>query len=311
MKMKAIINGALSRRRIADIELALLVKFKRDIISLEKTRYPGHATILADQAVKDKADLIIIAGGDGTINEVVNGLQGASLPLAIIPAGTANDLAAQYNIPNNIMLACDIIKDGFARYADLIRINDWDFITTGGMALPCESLLIAEKVKRRRQAGRVISYLLKRKIYLLSTLLAFLKQRQHRNKIAIRFDGECRNIDLFSLVVANQPILGGNYKVAPDAVNDDGLFDLFIIENGKGWRPLWKAVSMTRDGRQGNLNNVFMTKLSELTIESERPLAFFGDGEIKQHNTKYHIQVIPRAVKIIVPRKTEKCSNAI
>jgi YegS/Rv2252/BmrU family lipid kinase len=278
---------------------------------LERTLYPGHATILADQAAKDKVDLIIIAGGDGTINEVINGMRGASTPLGIIPAGTANDLATQYNIPNNIMLACDIIKDGFARYADLIRINDWDFITVGGMALPCESLLIAEKVKRRRQAGRVIANLLKSKIYILTTLLAFIKQLHHHNRITMHFDGESRNVDLFSLIVANQPIVGGNYKVAPDAVNDDGFFDLYIIENGNGWKPLWRAVSMTREGRQGNLNNVILKRLPELIMDSDEPLAFFGDGEIKQHNTKYHIQVIPKAVKIIVPRKTERYNNDI
>jgi diacylglycerol kinase family enzyme len=94
--------------------------------------------------------------------------------------------------------------------------------------------------------------------------------------------------------------------VAPEADNSDSLFDLYIITNGDGWRPLWKAVAMTRRGKQGGLPNVIQLKLSKLTIESDYPVSFLGDGEIKEGSTIFRVGIIKRGIRVIVPGKRKE-----
>ena len=99
MNIKVIINSVAARKKHRLIESTILKKLKRHNVDIERTKYPGHAVEISGAASNDNFDTIVAVGGDGTINEIVNGMHGSNIALGIIPFGTANDLASYLNIP--------------------------------------------------------------------------------------------------------------------------------------------------------------------------------------------------------------------
>jgi YegS/Rv2252/BmrU family lipid kinase len=262
---------------------------------------PGQARALACQAVRDRFDIVVAAGGDGTVNEVVNGLAGSSVALGIIPAGTANDLAWQYGLPRNAEKACGVILGRHLHRADLIRANDRFFISTGGLGLPAEAAQIANRLKSRRGLIRLLARLLSSKIYIFAAVWAVLFRPRCQNFIKIQSPGECRLFDIFSLTVSNQPCVGRNFRVCPGAANDDGELDVCLIENSRSRLEklsiLWKVMA----GRHTDLPSVRLWRAAQLAVEAESPQSFLGDGEVGPESRSFQFRVMPRAISVIIP----------
>jgi YegS/Rv2252/BmrU family lipid kinase len=256
---------------------------------------------LARRAAAEGADVVVAIGGDGTINEVINGLAGSGAALGILPRGAANDLARQYGIPENLAAACDVIRDGHRRRADLVRVNGRLYATAGGIGLPCEIAAIADKIKRGSRAGRMLVRLLGSHIYVLAVLLALSKQEVSRAVVTLQRDGSIRRVDGLSLMVNNQPFLGRRFRMAPEAVNDDGCFDVCLI---RGHESRWSVLPLLVRvllGRHVASPVVESWRGKELRLTADAPLPFFGDGEIFSPARDFRIELVPQALTVIAP----------
>ncbi len=188
-----------------------------DVISGE-THRPGDATRLARQ-LSPEVDALVAVGGDGTVNETINGLT-EPIPLGIVPAGTANVLALELHLPRDIEGACRVIAEGKKRTLDLGRANGRRFVLMAGAGL--DALTIREldpEAKRRFKhlafvAGGLRSY-----------------HRHHARRFPAVVDGE-RHEATFA-VVGNSRFYGGRFGLTPKADPADGLLDVLLFD-GEG-----------------------------------------------------------------------------
>ncbi|HWR83822.1 MAG TPA: diacylglycerol kinase family protein [Candidatus Deferrimicrobium sp.] len=306
MRAKVIINPRSRRRGLTQIESDLRRLLRGHSLDIERTQYRGHAVHIARVAAADGYDRLIVAGGDGTINEALNGLVGSNMALGVIPAGTANDLATHYGLPHNTRKACRIISAGHIRRADLIRVNGWYYATVGGVALPSDVIAKAQQIRSWRFIGRVLPRVLGSQLYALSLALTFNRSCQRTSKLVLTSGGRKMYVDAFSLTVANQPLLGRRFIVSPEAATDDGLLDVYIIANNCSRFARWQTVIATTRGKQHNRVNVTMLQAPGLTIESSHPVTFFGDGELLLTGSRFKVEVIPNAVSILAPANREE-----
>ena len=280
----------------------LKAKFAHSPVDIEETAYPQHATDIARQAVEENVDTIVAVGGDGTVNEVLNGIVGTDVVLGIIPTGTANDLASLYHIQTNVAKACDIILERRLHRADVIGVNGWYYLTTGGVGLPCEVASIANTIKRSGMIGKRLTQILGSKLYILAVLCALVKKNTRRNLLTLPWNGCSIRVDALSFMMNNQSFLGKKFLMSPGAVNDDGMFDICLIENSKSRVQILSLLIQVRTGRHIYSPSVKTWRAGELVVDAENPLTFFGDGEIFQKVSVFKIKIFPRALNVIVPK---------
>jgi diacylglycerol kinase (ATP) len=247
-----------------------------DRVTLAPTQQRGDATRLAASA--GEHDIVVAAGGDGTINEVLNGLNGATL--GVLPLGTVNVFAHELNIPRQLPAAWALIESGRTREIDL----------------PC-----AEAAGRRRwfcqlagvgfdaRAVRAASWELKKKIGPLSYVWAGLKTMGAPG--VIEFDG-VRGV---ALLIGNGRFYGGRYRLFPEAKLDDGLLDACFFERVSLLR-YGPAILL---GRHTKLAGVHYVQAKEFSCASAAPFQLdgedAGDGPVK-------FSVNPRALRVIAPQ---------
>jgi len=265
------------------------------------TKFPYQATILARRAAQQNIKTIIAVGGDGTINEILNGIIGFDVRLGIIPTGTANDLADLYHIPGNISAACTIIKAGQSCDLDVIQVNEWYYCTAGGIGLPCQVAKIAEAIKKNKMIGKIMLRLLKSGIYTLALLIALLKNNKQHNPMTININGYSKKINPLWIMIHNQPKLGEKFMVCPGAVNDDGLFDYCLVAKVPSWLKILFLSWLVLSGRHFGQPDVSGGAASEIQIIAEKPVAFLGDGQIQIPESVFRIRIVPKALKLIVP----------
>ncbi|HYU35968.1 MAG TPA: diacylglycerol kinase family protein [Thermoanaerobaculia bacterium] len=268
---------------------------------VDQAGYRGHAVELARRAAAEGADAVVAIGGDGTINEVINGLAGSGAALGILPRGAANDLARLHGIPEDLAAACDVIREGTLRRADLVRVNHRLFATAGGIGLPCEIASIADRIKRDGRAGKLLVNLLGSNIYVLAVLVA-LRNNPGRAVVTLHRDGEVHRVDALSLMINNQPFLGRRFRMAPGAVPDDGRFDVCLINGHESRWSVLPLLLRVLVGRHTTSPEVESWRGEKLRLTADTPISFFGDGEIFPAAAELRIELLPQALAVIVPR---------
>ena len=301
MKIKVVINSRSKAKDSQRIETLIRNRLCLQAIDITRTKDPGHAIEIAREASGCGFDIIVAVGGDGTVNEIINGTIGCKIPIGIIPYGTANDLATYLGIPKDIKKACDLIINANVRSVDLIKVNNWFFITSGGIGLPCDVLAEVKSSRRQRIPGRQIFSLLGGGMYTLALLMVLLKRKHYGRQIKLRAKNHLYNIEASSLVIGNQPYLGRSFKVLPGAINNDGILDVCIIENSKNRIRFFNTLLKTLSGNHFDNKNVTIFRADNISIKSDKSLEFFGDGELRLKDTSFNIQIIPGAAKIIAP----------
>ncbi|MFD2618373.1 diacylglycerol kinase [Terrilactibacillus laevilacticus] len=185
------------------------------------TKGENDATREARRTVERQFDLVIAAGGDGTINEVVNGLaeQPYRPKLGILPVGTTNDFARAINIPRTIAGACDVLCEGDVIPLDVGKVNDRYFINIAGGGKLTE-LTYDVPSKLKTMLGQLAYYL--KGIEMLPSL--------RPTNVRIQYDDRVFEGDIMMFLVSNTNSVGGFEKIAPQASVHDGLFDLIILK---------------------------------------------------------------------------------
>lgn len=227
----------------------------------------GDATRFAQQAVREGATAVVAVGGDGTINEVVNGLVGTGVPLGVIPVGTANDFARQVGIPDDVNHAMDIILRQPARAMDVGELNGRAFlnVSTGGVGAETT----AETSPAAKERLGSLAYALTG----MKKLGGLRPRRGFFTGPGFEFRGEWL---LFA--VGNGRVTGGGTAITPHASVTDGLLDVCIVEavpRGEFAR----LALLVRKGEHLGHPAVRYAQVPELTIESARAMSVNVDGE--------------------------------
>lgn len=208
------------RRRLPDI-LDLMESAGYET-SCHATKGKDDATKEAARAVSRGYDLIVAAGGDGTIYEVVNGMAGqkARPSLGIIPCGTTNDLARAIGIPKSISRSCEVIKQGKKKRIDLGRINDRYFINiAGGGSLTNLTYEVPSKLKT--MMGQIAYYV--KGLEKLPSLHPIRVKMENRKEVLL-------DEEIMIFLVANSHSVGGFEKLAPNADLSDGKLDVIVVK---------------------------------------------------------------------------------
>ncbi|MBN3889631.1 MAG: lipid kinase [Nostoc sp. JL31] len=253
----------------------------------ESTEDPQH---LAEVILRYKyqVDLIIIGGGDGTLNAAVDALIETQLPLGILPLGTANDLARTLGIPNSLNEACKIIGDGHLQRIDLGCVNGKHFFNVASMGLSVKiTQRLTKEVKRRWGVFA----------YAATALQVLLEARPFTAEIAI--NGELVRVKTVQIAVGNGRYYGGGMAVADDATIDDQRLDLYSLEIEHWWQVILLLPAMRR-GRHIHWQSVRSLQGQEIEVHTRKPRPINTDGEITTY-TPAHFRVIPKAIAVFVP----------
>jgi diacylglycerol kinase (ATP) len=293
LKVRVICNPASSGGRYEPEELHReLEGYELDWIT---TQGPGDAT----EAAREWRDgLLIVVGGDGTISEVVNGLGRAGFPegvkLAILPAGTGNDLAATLAIPEDPDEAEAVLRQNRVRTLDVVRVRSAGVgeqffinVATGGIGAEVSGAADGEMKKRWGKLS-----------YLRATLE--VAREYDAKEVTLTLDGAERTLRAANLAIGNCRYAGGGWLAVPRANPEDGLLDLVVIEDVGVQEVLKAAPTVLAASDYLDKEGVFFARAREIRVESSPgSLEFTVDGEIIGDEPAV-FAVIPQALKVIV-----------
>ena len=286
-------NGAAGRRWPELAHEAASLGLQGDTRFSER---PGHLTELAREAAAD-ADLLVAVGGDGTVNEVVNGIAGLDVELALIPRGTGGDFVRTFGIPRKLDRAVEVALRGRTRAIDLGRgrYRSWAGededsyfanIASAGM-----SGAIAKRTNETSKAlGGKVSYA-------WATVAVFSRWRS--DEVRVRVDGTEQAGRMHDVIVANGRYLGGGMKMVPEAEPDDGLLDVLLIGDLTK-RDLLLTMPKTYRGKHLPHPKATLLRGTTVEIDAPEPLPVELDGE-QPGTTPVCFEIVPRALRLRVP----------
>ena len=258
---------------------------------VEVTNRFGDGGRLSSRAVSAGASIVAACGGDGTVIDVASGLLGSDVPMAILPAGTGNALASGLNIPLDLQSACELMVDIGAptRRIDLGVAGDHLFLLRLGVGLEAEITHTADREWKDRLGSLA---------YVAATLQAW--GSAPISHYHLELDAEQVEIDGLACMVANAGSLGiPGWTLSQHVRIDDGLLDVFIIRRADLAELTVLAASVAGIAARDIGLPHWQTR--ELTITADPPQGVEADGE-ELGTTPLHVEVIPGAIKVIVPR---------
>ena len=262
---------------------------------------PGEAVELARSACERGAALVVAVGGDGTVNEVVNGLMLAPperrADLAVLPRGTGMDFARTFRISSNVERAAAVARGGATRTLDVGRLGYASGDGSAGEAYFAgfASAGMSGAVAQRANASSKV--LGGRISFLWATLAVFAKWRN--SEIEVEVDGERRAARMLDVVVANVRYLNGGMLLCPEAEPDDGVFDVLLIGDITK-RDLAATLPKVYRGTHLPHPKVELVRTPRVRVESATPLPVELDGE-PPGTTPATFDLVPRAVRLRVP----------
>ncbi|MGH7687237.1 MAG: diacylglycerol/lipid kinase family protein [Candidatus Dormibacteria bacterium] len=271
--------------------------------TVEMTTAPGSATDSVRAALRAGARRIVSVGGDGTLNEVVNGFfdeSGAPLGehplLCVVTSGSGGDFGRTASLPRSPLAALRALQSGRSRAIDAGRIDFDDgtrrfFLNVADCGIGGE---VVARVNRSRYKGGGSRG---SAVFLAASLTALLDYRARPVRVIV--DGEVIERVVQSVVVANGAFFGGGMRIAPDAQLDDGLFDVVIVSSTGRWRSIAAMPSLYR-GTHVRRAEVDVRRGCQVRIEHlDRPLLFDVEGE-QVGSTAATLTCLPGAVHLCV-----------
>jgi len=245
---------------------------------------------LATRAAAAHAELVIAAGGDGTIHAVASGLIGTQSTMGIIPTGTMNNLAHSLNIPDTIPAACIAMATGETRLIDVGKINEHFFLEVAGIGLEAALFPAAEEVKSPGLLSTLHGV-----ISGVKTLLSFKPTR-----LRISYDERQRRpYEAIQVTICNAPFYGIHFQVASNVLMDDGLLDVIIYRNFSKLEYIRHAISISQ-GRRLYQPKIRHRRAKSLHINADQAMEIHADGEPLGY-TPAKITIVPAALHVRVP----------
>lgn len=265
---------------------------------LSTTDAPGHATALAQEAVGQGQDLLLAVGGDGTFNEVLNGMMQAGTTaegavLGIVPIGTGNDMAYGVGLPLDWQQACKVVTEGSTRVLDVGHVqsdNDAARYFGNGVGVGFDAIVNIESRKLKRLRGFLLYF-----VALMKTLIAYY----HAPMVTLDIDGVKMVQSSLMISVMNGRRFGGGFYMTPEARMDDGILDVCVT--GKVARPkMIGFVPRFMRGTHVTDRRVTMAQGRKVSIEIETPWAAHVDGEIYGVGArKLEVELLPERLRIL------------
>jgi YegS/Rv2252/BmrU family lipid kinase len=253
------------------------------------TARPGHARDLAAEAVRSGMEMVIAAGGDGTVNEIVQALAGQHTALGVLPIGTVNVWAREMGIPLRMAQARELLVSGVRRRVDLGRAGGHYFLLMAGIGFDAE-------VARRVDRGVLARWGLKLLDY--AATASYLSVTHPSVRVWMRLDGKRRSTNALMVLIGNTRLYGGAFRFAKKAVADDGLLDVVVVGGGAWFARL--GVLARALARRGSLGpRVRYERCRTIRLESSVPLPVQVDGEVIG-SLPMTFTVAPRALSVIV-----------
>lgn len=254
------------------------------------TKDNKNAMQLAKKAAESgNYDVVAACGGDGTVTSVANGLYGTHIPVAVIPAGTANLLAAELGIPFNLAAACRLLANGstIVRNIDMAFANDRLFLYTVGIGFNAETVKVTSREAKTRFG-------------ILAFIFAGIQllQQPEIAHYTLKLDEETVETDGLTCLVTNSGSLGGGLSLAPGIDINDGLLDVIVIRNADFASSLSLASSIFGGTPDPNSFQRWQTRTLEIITDPPQPIQADGDmwGE-----TPLTAEVLPSAMPVVVP----------
>jgi len=288
-KIIFIINPVSGVVKETGIELQIEKYLDKDKYNYEiyYTEYAKHAIELSRKAVSEKTDIIIAVGGDGSVNEVVNGIKGSDVVLGVIPLGSGNGLARFLKIPLQIKESIKIINRAKIKQIDTISINETDFVSIAGLGFDA---LVAKKFAKYHKRGFWSYFKIATKEY----------QTYRPKKYILHLNGQEITTRALMIVFANSDQFGYNTAIAPDAKIDDGLMDVCIVKK----IPMYQTpflIHLLFLKQLDKTNYIDIIKTSEVSVIRKKNRVVNIDGEPIKLTKDLKLKINHLALKVIVP----------
>ncbi len=238
--------------------------------SAHATTGEGDAKKATEAAVERGFDIVIVAGGDGTINEVVQGMAEKEYrpKLGIIPAGTTNDFARALNIPRDVKKAVDVIVDDHSMLLDIGKVNDDQYFMNIAGGGKLTELTYEVPIKLKTMLGQLAYYI--KGIEMLPSIRPI--------RTTIEMDGTVIEEEIMLFLVANTNSVGGFEKLAPDAQLDDGYFSVIILKK-TNLAEFIRIATMALRGAHLEDDHVIYKKAKEIKVTTDEKMQLNIDGE--------------------------------
>lgn len=292
MRVLFIVNPAAGKGKAREIipKIEKVCKERNINYDVKYTTKPYEATKIAGSGVENGYERIIAVGGDGTLNEVVNGIAESKVALGVIPAGSGNDFIKSINSSKNID---DIIHDsilGEVRSIDLAKCNDRYFINVGSIGFD------AEVAARAKITKKLLTGLLAYLSATISTLFTFKGMN-----VKVEIDGQLIEKKALLVAVANAKYYGGGILPAPKADIEDGFLDICFVEHVPKLKILYLLPKYIK-GQHENIKEVSFFKSKNVKFTSNHRISINVDGEIFE-DIKVEFKIIPKSINVIFPIK--------
>lgn len=295
MRVKVILNPYANRWGARAQAPATMDAFREVGVKcdLEITTAPGEGIALAENAARGAYDAIVAAGGDGTINEVINGVLRAAgdevtKPFGIVPLGTANDFNLMAGLPKTIAESVAVIAAGHTRRIDAGQVNDRFFINNSAAAM--EPMVTLENIKMTRLSGEIR--------YVVALLRALVRLKPWHMHLA--WDGGGYDGPAYLLSVCNSPRTGG-FMMAPGAVLDDGLLDMVFAPQVSKGTVVAILLKLMR-GEHIHHPAVTFKRVTAIDLTSRPGTPVHSDGEVFTESAEtVTYRVLPAKVRLLSP----------
>jgi len=287
-----IVNLIAGQGRCKELFPKIKVELDRRRVSydLHFTNEPMEAVDAAKMGIDAGFTNIVAMGGDGTINEVANGLFGSDATLAVIPAGTGNDFIRMLGIPSNPMQAIDTLLDGNTRTIDLGQIDgDRCFVNGIGIGIDAQVARAVLKMERLKGASAYLTAAVKE----VFRFPAF--------PVTLSMPDEEVEVSCLSLSIANGIFAGGGFKLAPRASITDGLIDISALGDYPKLERLYR-LPQVRAGKHAEWRKTTYRQTSEVTVSSPQKLIAHVDGEpYRLPSDSFTVKALPKALRVLAP----------
>lgn len=277
----------------SDLENKILSHCKRNNLDaiLEFTREPGHGTVLAKAAVEKDFKVVFAVGGDGTVNEVAQGLLHSRVPLGILPKGSGNGLARHLKIPININRALQVLDLEKTIAIDTFTINDSLSINVSGIGFDGHIAGLFAKGKKRGLTT-----------YVRLVTSEFTKFKPFQCQLF--FDGKVVASNPFIVSLANSSQFGNNAVIAPYASICDQQIDVCLVNKMNAIQSLFFARKLF-NGTLHQSRYVHHIKTNEIKITTSEKIAYHVDGEAFDPVAEFMVKVSPASLLMITPKESK------
>lgn len=256
------------------------------VCGIEYTKHRAHAVSLAREASEKGYDYVVAVGGDGTINEVAQGLLDTNTAMGILPRGSGNGLARHFGIPSQLSDAIDNLFNSNIIRMDTMLINNRLSLNVSGIGFD----------------GHVANLFANRKIrglfgYVRLTLRELFRFGEFKSEIIV--DGKTFSCNVFIIALANSSQYGNNIRIAPQASVCDGIFDITLMKKVSLYNLSFIYAFLKGKLKKSDLCNLLAAK--EARIRTSQPAPYHIDGEPCGLEDSFTIQLKPSSLSVLVP----------